>query len=144
MCNCNGQKNSDRRRRRVCLLLWCCSCCYEKDKWIINASMKNFLKMHFVFYVHCCHGKLIHTIWKKKCSVLYQKLKSMWFRVFFSEINESVIVLFVLVVRSQILKHRGYWWNSPGEKFCIAQAIYGQIKVCGFVPCSNLTNHLLQ
>ena len=40
------------------------------------------------------------------------------------EINESV-VLFVLVVRSQIGR-----WNSPGEKFCIAQAIYGQIKKC--------------
>ena len=40
------------RRRRVCLLLWCCSCCYEKDKWIINASMKKFLKMHFAFYVY--------------------------------------------------------------------------------------------
>ena len=136
MCNCNGQKNSDRRRRRVCLLLWCC-CCYEKDKWIINASMKKFLKMHFLLCVLLSRKTDTHNMKKS-----YIKSWSQCDLEFFFEIDESVV--FVLVVRSQILKHRGYWWNSPGEKFCIAQAIYGQIKVCGFVPCSNLTNHLLQ
>ena len=79
--------------------------------------MKKFLKMHFAFYVYWCHGKR-YTQYERKSVQSYIKSWSQCdLRVFFSEINESVIVLFVLVVRSQILKHRATDGIAPEKSF---------------------------